>query len=394
MIIEELLYEEESSILDFKQQQYPFANENEYKKSELLKDILAFANAWRRNDAYILIGIEEVKGGKSNVLGIDNNLDDSDLQQFVNSKTQRPLIFEYKNTKIDNKNIGLIKIQINERPIYLKKDYGKLKKHIVYIRRGSSTDEATPDEIAKMGASIKSEKNIPILELFFANRDEKLNLNAKINIISKILELPKNEEIKDYEENRSYDKFNLMPNSSYSNKDYYRELCNYYYLKTIVNPLSFCIKNSSDTTAIDIKIEITVDLCDGNLDFIFEKKLPERPQANYDYGIHNIKSFQEQMSEIQIQPDIVIKPINKIWHIDIFFQKVQPRQTIFTKDLIYLILKKEEEINFNYKIFADELPTPIEGNLTISGRINKQRSSLDKILDIAYEEFLELHPIE
>lgn len=391
MIIEELLFEEESSILDFKQQQYPFANENDYKKSELLKDILAFANAWRRNDAYILIGIEEVKGARSNVLGIDNDLDDSDLQQFVNSKTQRPLIFEYKNTKVDNKNIGLIKIPINERPIYLKKDYGKLKKDIVYIRRGSSTGKASPDEIAKMGASTQSEKNIAVLELSFANRNEKLNLDTNINIISKILELPDN--IKDYEENRSYNKFDFMPRS-YSNKDYYRELCNYYYLKTIANPLAFCIKNLSDTTAIDIKIEVNVSSYDNNLNFILEKKLLKKPRASYDNGIHDIKSFKEQMSEIQVEPDIVINLINKIWHIDIYFKKVQPRQTIFTKDLIYLILKKEEEINFDYKIFADELPTPIEGNLTINGRINKQKNTLEEILDIEYEEFLELHPIE
>jgi len=65
MNIEELLYEEESSTLDFKQEQYKFIRANDYQKSELLKDILAFANAWRREDAYILIGVEEIKGGRN-----------------------------------------------------------------------------------------------------------------------------------------------------------------------------------------------------------------------------------------------------------------------------------------------------------------------------------------
>lgn len=146
MIYEELLYEEESSTLDFKSEQYPFNSASDYQKSELLKDILAFANAWRHGDAYILIGVREIKGGRSEVVGIVEELDDAQLQQFVNTKTQRPIDFEYKTILIDGKKVGSIRIPLQKRPIFLTKDYGKLKKHIVYIRRGSSTDEANPDE--------------------------------------------------------------------------------------------------------------------------------------------------------------------------------------------------------------------------------------------------------
>lgn len=59
--LEQLLYEEERTTLDFKQKQYPFAKASDEEKGELIKDILAFANAWRRTTAYILIGVEEVK---------------------------------------------------------------------------------------------------------------------------------------------------------------------------------------------------------------------------------------------------------------------------------------------------------------------------------------------
>ena len=31
-------------------------------KSDLLKDVLAFVNSWRRTTAYVLIGVREVKG--------------------------------------------------------------------------------------------------------------------------------------------------------------------------------------------------------------------------------------------------------------------------------------------------------------------------------------------
>ncbi|CAN5374670.1 MAG: AlbA family DNA-binding domain-containing protein [Pyrinomonadaceae bacterium] len=66
-LMEKLLNEDESSALDFKRDQYPFEKASDEQKSEFLKDILAFANAWRRTDAYILVGVEDVKGGRSNV---------------------------------------------------------------------------------------------------------------------------------------------------------------------------------------------------------------------------------------------------------------------------------------------------------------------------------------
>jgi hypothetical protein len=40
--------------------------------------------------------------------------------------------------------------QRQPRPIFLNKSYGRLKKNVVYIRHGSSTEEASPDEIAEM----------------------------------------------------------------------------------------------------------------------------------------------------------------------------------------------------------------------------------------------------
>ena len=81
-ILEQLLHEEEGSALDFKRDQYPFEGEDDKPKSELLKDILVFANAWRRATAYILIGVDEVKGGRSKIVGVGTHLDDARLHQL------------------------------------------------------------------------------------------------------------------------------------------------------------------------------------------------------------------------------------------------------------------------------------------------------------------------
>lgn len=92
-LLKKLLNEDEGGALDFKRDQYPFAGAPPEVKGELLKDILAFANTPRREDAHIIIGVEEVKGGPHRVVGVTLHLDDADLQQFVNSKTQRPVTF-------------------------------------------------------------------------------------------------------------------------------------------------------------------------------------------------------------------------------------------------------------------------------------------------------------
>ena len=151
-ILEQLLHEEEGSALDFKRDQYPFDGAGNNAKSELLKDILAFANAWRRTTAYILIGVHEVKGKRGEVVGVAAHLDDAKLHQFVNSKTQRPIEFSYQPFHTEDVEIGVIEIPIQERPFYLKRRFGKLRDSVVYKRDGSSTAQATLDEVARMGA--------------------------------------------------------------------------------------------------------------------------------------------------------------------------------------------------------------------------------------------------
>ena len=64
-----LLYRTESERSTLSVSNIDFTEPHHADRAELLKDILAFANAWRDTDAYILIGVEEVRGTKANVVG-------------------------------------------------------------------------------------------------------------------------------------------------------------------------------------------------------------------------------------------------------------------------------------------------------------------------------------
>jgi len=150
MNISALLQRSEGDI-DFKRDNYRFRNASEEEKSELLKDILALANAWKATDGYIIIGVEENNGKATKIRGIIPELNDNDVQQFVNSKTNRPVAFAVEHAEHADAQLTIIRIlQKQHRPIFLNNRDGRLEKNVAYIRYGSSTDEASPDEIAEM----------------------------------------------------------------------------------------------------------------------------------------------------------------------------------------------------------------------------------------------------
>jgi hypothetical protein len=159
-----LLDRSESETLDFKRKQPEFSKANEEEKGELLKDIVSMANAKKDADAHIVIGVDEENGRAKRICGAVVAIADAEVQQFVNSNTNRPVLFRVEVLQHEGATLTIIQIdRAQARPIFLKKDVGKLKKDIVYIRRGSSTTQASPDEIADMGrdenaAQLKQER--------------------------------------------------------------------------------------------------------------------------------------------------------------------------------------------------------------------------------------------
>lgn len=153
-ILETLLNMSEGTTLDFKEEQYRLEGATDEEKGEFIKDVLAFANAWKTSDAYILIGVRENPGFRATIVGVAQHPNDASLQQLVNMKTNAPIDFAYIPTTVDGKSIGVVVIpQLQPRPRFLNRKFGRLDANQVYLRRGSSTVIADPDEIARMGAA-------------------------------------------------------------------------------------------------------------------------------------------------------------------------------------------------------------------------------------------------
>ncbi|MGD9162364.1 MAG: ATP-binding protein, partial [Desulfobacteraceae bacterium] len=264
--------------------QYPFEGASNDDKSELLKDILAFANAWRRSDAYILIGVDEVRGGRSSVVGVTTHLDDAKLQQFVNSKTQRPIHFSYQQSSLNNKDIGVLHIPPQERPVYLVKGYGKLEKQTVYIRRSSSTDIAAPDEIAKMGqAIVEGLDSLPLLELQFFDSECLTSLGNSIEVETVNLSLPEDFEIPDYGVMRfpaGPNLYHTMPSVD-KNRDYYRDTAVYLKKTMETSRLDFTVQNAGNVLARDVRIELNIPDPDRTLVFRDADDMPDEPSTSF-----------------------------------------------------------------------------------------------------------------
>ena len=375
-LIERLLYEEESTTLDFKEEQYCFENGTKYQKCELLKDILAFANAWRREDSYILIGVKEVKGGKSIVVGIseEEKIDDAKLQQYINQKINKPIHFEYKHIFIDGKTVGIINIPLenNIRPFYTNSDCEHVKKNDVKIRRGSATETATPDEIIDMSKDTLTINHNPILNLEFADNVSKKSLGSSLKIESEYWRVSDKNDIPDYVTSNHYVQHDFQ--RGITNSHYYRQVVEYYISEKLYQSISFTLYNDSNVLAMDINIEI--ELQGDIVDILKEKDLPEYPKSFSDY-LHqaNINSF----NKIEIQPDILVKKRNDIWYVELLFKKIQPKQRIYSSDVIYLAVKGDAVLN--YKIYADNLSEPIVDSLNIEHSIKIKDMTYDDVLD-------------
>ncbi len=384
-LFERLLYEEESPLLDFKRDQYPFAKVTKDEKSELLKDILGFANAWRRTEAYILIGVDEVRGGRSEDVGIDatDQLDDHSLQQFVNNLTNRPVLFHYEVFGFQNKQFGIIRIELQQRPIYLKCDYGKLNREAVYVRRGSSTDPtkpASPDEISQM-----RESTLPTsaeLTVHFAHIQKDESLGNKIELEANYCEIAADEEIPDLASpsvplGGSFGIRIPIP-GSYHNPEFFRELAEFEFARRLFRPVRLLVKNVGGVAASNVRCEFVIPRGIG-IHVIESSEMPSAPKQHSYLGsatIPRIKpAFQREPGDLSIDMN------DDRYRIEIDCGDLQPSRRVWS-ELFYFGMVESGEMEICGNLLADNLPEPQSISLKISMLVEKTSMSVDELCEL------------
>ncbi|MGD8496230.1 MAG: ATP-binding protein [Gemmatimonadales bacterium] len=347
-LLEQLLHEDESTSLDFKSAQYPFRGATDEEKTELLKDVLALANAWRRTDGYILVGVEEVRGGRSRPVGVTEHLDDAELQQFVNSKTQRPVEFSYRQASIDRVSIGVIHVAVQHRPIYLLKGFGRLSKETVYLRRGSSTAQATPDEVAKMGQAFVSNAKPPGLTFGAAAFGSRTITGLDLDITVEVLSLPS---LGDYGR-----RGNGLLRDPTTNRDYLRELAEYVRVKKLTRPLGLVVSNSVGPTAKGVEWRARAARDD---DVVLLAQLPERPST------HTFVSIPDRIRSLFQVPTVEVESFSDHWEVLARFGDILPGDKGWLAKPLLVGASVDKEVQFEGLLRAANLPEPLEANLTV-----------------------------
>ena len=390
-LFERLLFEEESPTLDFKKEQYRFAKAPEHEKAELLKDILGFANAWRSSEGYILIGVEEVRGGRSKVTGIPatDHLDDHSLQQFVNRLTNLPVRFHYEAFRFAGKHVGIIRIDQQTPPIYLKRPYGKLKKHQVYIRRGTSTDPTNPaslEEVALMGRLGETESAELVIEFAHVARED--SLGTKISCNTEFCEMPPADDIPDLVPAGHNPLLGALEDPmSRTNPDYYRELAAYESARRFFRPVRILVRNVGRVAAQNLRceLEIPADISAGGVKAGTE--LPRAPkEKSYLWDIGALASI--KTAALNVPGEVEIYADTARQRIEIECGDLQPGRRVWS-EVFYIGKAESGDIELSGTIYAANLPEPAACSLWVSAQVTQSAMTVDALLNLSPPELSE-----
>jgi Putative DNA-binding domain len=380
--LERLLHESECTYLDFKQAQYAFSGANDEVKSELLKDVLAFANADNSNDRYILMGVEEVRGSRAKVIGVTSQLNDHDLQQFVASKTNRLVKLSYEVVPCDGLLVGVLQIPAQERYFFLKNDFGKLRKNILYYRLGSSIREANPDEIIRWRQQAAVKNSEPAFDLQFAlikrptaiggnqsTKEAGVNLSVRTRYTAPV---PGVELAKPYPDSKQI--------GFVSEADYWMGFAKFLRSAMFFAPVGLALKNVGETTASDVRIELTPK-SESKLLILGDAHYPIRPLHSSKLRTGGLYASHTRFK----QEDILVSHESDNSKICWNIPKALPHLPIYSTGMFYVSTKESSSVEFNCWIFAENLRRRMQKTLKISIELESRDLTIEEIQSFSNE---------
>lgn len=356
-LIDRLLLGGESAKCDFKRDQYEQAAREVEKRSELLKDVLAMANAWGDGPSYIVLGVSD----NGQVLGLkpEDSVDDSRVQQFIQSKLNTVLQFSYRELAYKGVSLGLITIPAQQRPFYSMRNIGIVKAFDVLVRRGTSTAVALPDEIASMGRADGRES--PKLKLTFS-----IPCEGPADGIA-----------------RTYSLYSEQPGLPDFNGDaYVRHIRSAHIAHSLVNtdmlrdgaahlreqhgmtPLVVELHNDG-AVATDVRVELTLDSSDGS-------------------GIktqHELLAFPPRFGRTDYPPKrasdgaLAIQRTRQATTVTLRWSKLQSGESV-SAPAFYLLYLSSHLKELQFQVFADELQEPTHVQLPLQLQVLEKETTV------------------
>ena len=367
--IETFLNRPESETLDFKVAQYHIVGATDDEKSKLVKDILAFANAWKSADAHIVIGVQDNQGPAATVVGGVVHIDDATIQQLVNSKTNRAVRFEYIPLEYEGKSIAIIRIEKDQdRPIFLLNRFGKMKANVVYVRRGSSTAEANPDEIAKMGRDVSAAAHVPTPKLALGIREggRRGPSGDSVRLRSRVLEEDPLRSGETRAEPLSPTQAMIARFAGIENKPTAKEIRRFLREEALLRSVVVCVDNPGPVLAINVHVELRLPVTEG---LEVRTCAPEQPRRPLDLPLFRPPSN-----------DVFADQHDGEWEVLLLLDKIQPGTCAFS-DRLWIGCTSPRTLTVSARVTGDNF-SPINQELSIV--VDVEHGSLEEAEE-AYE---------
>lgn len=177
---EQLLQTSEGRVIDFKREMYDFSNDHEKKElHSYVKDVISFCNTIRTEPSYIIIGVKDLGGGQRDMIGIEQHIDEAELQAKIFNKVHPKPYFNYHLVNYDSKTYGVFEFPLYRYDMLLTSTVNykqTLKIGTAYYRNGSGNAEIPLLDAIKINDWLRT---LP------APADKNLQLIAKQNLLGK-----------------------------------------------------------------------------------------------------------------------------------------------------------------------------------------------------------------
>ena len=299
------------------------------------------------------------------MLGVEEHLDDASLHQFVNGKTQRPVEFSYHVIQKEGATIGSIEIPVQKRPTYLKKRFDGLGALEVFIRDGSSTRTATPEEIARVGAE-EVVGAVPELDLEWTDLDARHVLPSPKKMHSLILSprLPP--------ETFTRRRPHPLGTDPFSNPHYSREIIAYAADRALLTALGLRLRNTSSVVGRRIRFIGHVVKSDG---IFIQDWFDGPPIKNRLLETH----ISESMFRTPHDIDLSVRELGDRWEIEVDFGDVRPRDEAWTTNGLFIGSTNPGVAKMEGELRGDNLPQPIKCELEVHVEVERRAMAVDDI---------------
>lgn len=405
-------YENESTNLDFKREQYRKEN-----YTSLIKDVMAMANAAIPGPRYIVMGIKHKSDGTKEYHSISSLNDQADIENLIQDNIEPTIKFQYFPLTLEDNQLAVIKIEESIDPPYMmKKDYKGLKQGDTYIRKGSKQSRMTRrdlDEVLSFrlrnkfnekirigfGPSLSKEATFKVTRLdrkAFPSYKKREYYEEKLRKLEEVIAIRQSQD-KEVVSSKDRNDFalkdiatNLGKISSAFNSSIYGEKIHigsdsiglplYWDKETLEDRIKSIEETYADEDNYFIeeicseKLNISIYndgdsfLEDINIIFYFPKEycrvvenMPTKPIST---SIHNLSLT--SMHSISSYPNVYDE--NKFYVVEDYVEKIRHKQLsqIFTADLRILLKPLKESFDIRYEVHARNLSSPLKGSLKIN----------------------------